>query len=548
METKKDKKDQAGIRRRDFLKGSAVGITAIGGGSMLAACDLKDSEPTIGSVSEPLHSKKKGNRRADVVILGYGGSGMVAAIEAAKSGASVLALEKSPFSGGCTKISDTFITAPKSVEGMVQYLKATIGQNNVSDAIIQAISEETYQNTEWLHSMGIDFEPNEAYEAEFPAAPGQPDMIAGKPSGSNSPNPPTPGAHGAILCDALAEQAEARGVRVLYNTTAKELIQHSKTKEIIGVIAEQDGKEIIVKAKKAVILCTGGFDFNEEMIRNYLRPYPLKFAGWRYNTGDGIPMSTMVGAKLWHMNGVCGYYCPWFEEGKSGYIFFGASNPSWMYCDKNGKRFANESRMMEHNFWKNMIELDETGLGYARNPGWVVFDETARQAGPLATSFTAWLPEEMGAAPEFSEDNSVELAKGWIIKGDTVEELESKTGMSAESLQAEIDHINQAVANGTPDKFGRTTEGHFGAMGSWDNGPYYAMPVYAGGISTMGGPERNEKGQIIGCDGKPIPRLYGAGTLGSIYGDHYGPFGGNVGISVLAGGRIAGRHAAAEKS
>jgi succinate dehydrogenase/fumarate reductase flavoprotein subunit len=302
-----------------------------------------------------------------------------------------------------------------------------------------------------------------------------------------------------------------------------------------------------VKAKKAVILCTGPFDFNDEMVRNYLRPYPMKFAGWKFNTGDGIPMAANVGARLWHMNGFCGYFCAWFEEGKAGYLVMGPRNPSWMFCDKYGKRFADESRLMEHNFWKHMTEIDETGLGFSRNPGWIVFDETARKSGPVASSYSSWLPEGLGGAPAFSRDNSKEIENGWIIKGDTLKELAEKTGMNSDNLKTEIDHINQAVAKAVPDKFGRTTQGVLGPMGSWDNGPYYAMKVYVGGISTMGGPERNEKGQVVGWDGKPIARLYEAGALGSIWGDHYGPFGGNVGVSVVAGGRIAGRNAAAEK-
>ena len=541
----KAEKEKQGLNRRDFLKGMAAGASGMAAGGLLPAyASASSSEKTKSSASLIPRSWDK---EADVVILGYGGSGIVAAIAAADGGAGVLALEKSPISGGCTKISDCNITAPKKVESMVAYLKDTIAQTGVSDAVIKAVSEETYKNPEWLASMGIKFRVGDRVMSEFPAASGQPDMTTGNPSGSNAKNAATKGAHGGILCDALVEQAESRGVKVLYDTPAKELIQDPETREIIGVRAEQDGKEIVVKAKKAVILCTGPFDFNDEMVRNYLRPYPMKFAGWKFNTGDGIPMAAKVGARLWHMNGVCGYYCPWFEEGKAGYLIFGARKPSWMYCDKYGKRFTDESKLMEHNFWKHMVEIDETGLGFSRNPGWIVFDETARKAGPLAVSYTSWLSDELGGAPEFSNDNSSEIAKGWIIKGDTLKDLAEKTGMNADNLKSEIDQINQAVANGTSDKFGRTAKGFMGVIGAWDNGPYYAMRLYTGAISTMGGPERNEKGQVVGYDGKPIPRLYEAGVLGSIWGDHYGPAGANVGISVLAGGRIAGRNAATEK-
>jgi succinate dehydrogenase/fumarate reductase flavoprotein subunit len=529
------------ISRRGFIKGMAAGVASAAAGSMVQTDPAEATAKTIPG---------SWDMAADVVVLGYGGSGIVAAIEAADGGASVLALEKSPISGGCTKISDCNISSPDSVEGMVQYLIATIGQNNVSDAVIRAVSEETCRNPEWLASMGIGFETGKFTMSEFPDAPGHEHMITGRPIGSASPGTSGKSAHGGIMCDALAAQAEARGDKVLYNTPVTELVQHPETREIIGVRAETGGKEIIVKARRAVILCTGPFDFNDEMVRNYLRPYPMKFAGWKFNTGDGIPMATKVGARLWHMNGICGYYCPWFEEGKSGYLTFGSFVPSWMYCDKYGRRFVNESRLMEHNFWKHFTEVDDTGLGFSRNPGWIVFDETARKAGPLAQSYTAWLPEELGGAPAFSWDNSEEIAKGWILKGETFEELAAKTAMDADNLKAEVDEINKAVAEGVPVRFGRSKEGFMGilgAIGTWDNGPYYAMRLYVGGISTMGGPERNEKGQVVDWDGNPIPRLYEAGTLGSIWGDHYGPAGANVGISVLAGGRIAGRYAAAEK-
>jgi hypothetical protein len=543
---KKEEQQNPHPSRRDFLKGMAAGASGMMAVSISTGNALAGSTGTAGAPS--LMIPGSWDKEADVVVLGYGGSGIVAALSASEAGAGVLVLEKSPVSGGCTRISDCNINAAKSVESMVAYLNDTIAQNGVSDAVIRAVSEATYTNPQWLESMGLKFSSmGNMSMAEFPTASGHHDILNGRASAASGENMRMEGGHGSLMCDTLAKQAEARGAKVMYNAPARELIQNKETGEIIGVRTVKDGKEIAVKAKRAVILCTGPFDFNDEMIRNYLRPYPMKFAGWVFNTGDGIPMASRVGARLWHMNGICGYYCAWFEEGKAGYLIMGARNPSWMYCDKYGKRFADESKLMEHNFWKHMTEIDETGLGFSRNPGWIVFDETARKSGPLANSYSSWLPEGLGGAPNFSNDNSEEITKGWIIKGDTLKELGEKTGMKADNLRAEIDHINQAVASSVPDKFGRTTKGVLGPMGSWDNGPYYAMRLYAGGISTMGGPERNEKGQVVGWDGKPVLRLYEAGALGSIWGDHYGPFGGNVGVSVLAGGRIAGRNAAAEK-
>lgn len=72
-------------------------------------------------------------------------------------------------------------------------------------------------------------------------------------------------------------------------------------KEIKKDLSRRD----FIKARKGVVLCSGGFEFNEEMKKNYLRPTTIKFTGWIYNTGDGIKMAQAVGADLWHMNMIC---------------------------------------------------------------------------------------------------------------------------------------------------------------------------------------------------------------------------------------------------
>ena len=260
-----EEKAKRNLNRRDFLKGVAAGASGMAAGGILPGYASAAAKATPGASASLI--PETWDREADVVILGYGGSGIVAAIAAADGGVGVLVLEKSPISGGCTKISDCNITAPKNVESMVSYLKDTIAQHDVSDAVIRAVSEETCRNPQWLESMGIKFAVGNNVMTEFPTASGHQDMTTGRPSGSNAKKAATKGAHGGILCDTLVEQAEARGVEVLYNTPAKELVQNPETREILGIRAEQDGKEITVKARKAVILCTGPFDFNEEMVR-----------------------------------------------------------------------------------------------------------------------------------------------------------------------------------------------------------------------------------------------------------------------------------------
>jgi succinate dehydrogenase/fumarate reductase flavoprotein subunit len=496
---------------------------------------MKTGSDTNASLPQKWHYE------ADVVVLGYGGSGIIAALTAYDAGASVLILEKAPIGGGVTKISDTNFISPSDVEGAFQYWYATIGAVT-SEAVCRATAEEACQNVAWLEKMGIKC-GKPVKHSEFPNMPGHSSMTGYHPSSSSAKNPPTPGAHGGVLFDALDEHRQNRGIEVLYNTPAMELIQDLETKEIRGVLADNQGTPIAVKAKRAVIICTGDFSNNQDMIRNYLRPYPMKFCGWKYSTGDGIVMALKVGAKLWHMNQICGHYCLDIPEYDSGYACFGGNPPSWIFVDKYGRRFANEDDRMSHNYWTYMADMDWDNLGFLRVPFYMVFDESRRAASPIARSFTSWLPIEMGGNVPWSEDNLAEIEKGWIRKGDTVEELAAAIGgyMNPSILKQTIDTWNAGCKAGVDAEFGRSANTSKPLV----TPPYYAVTLMPGQSNTMGGPERNEQCQVMDHNNKPIPRLFEAGDCGGIFGHAYGAGGGNIGVLVMAHGRIAGRNAAA---
>ncbi len=91
-------------------------------------------------------------------------------------------------------------------------------------------------------------------------------------------------------------------------------MQDPITKEKLGVLAENQGKTIAIKAKKAVVLCCGGFEYNERLKLEFLRAAPVHFYGWKWNTGDAIPMAEKVGAGIWHMNVMSGRYAGWFPN------------------------------------------------------------------------------------------------------------------------------------------------------------------------------------------------------------------------------------------
>lgn len=154
------------------------------------------------------------------------------------------------------------------------------------------------------------------------------------------------------------------------------------------------------------------------------------------------------------------------------------------------------------------------------------------------------LPAALGGVEGWSKDNSEEIKKGWIKKGETLEELAKAVGspMDAATLKATVEAYN-AYCDAKEDKqFGRNAR----MMAPVKTPPFYAVPLYPGLVTTLGGPAINEKWQVVDPDGNPIPRLYTAGTNGSPVTRVYSVTGANVG-TCMASGRITGRNAAAEK-
>ncbi len=165
-------------------------------------------------------------------------------------------------------------------------------------------------------------------------------------------------------------------------------------------------------------------------------------------------------------------------------------------------------------------------------PSYLIFDEATRRAGPIATN-------EAGAnrGLTWSESNLDEVGKGWIKCGASVADLARELSMPPDRLEETVRRYNRAAAEGG-DKFGRTPA----EMVPLQEPPFYGIPVWPALFNTQGGPRRGPGGEVIGTDGTPVPGLFSAGELGSIWAALY-PGAGNVTEAVVFG-RIAGRSAA----
>src|SRR5262249_54877339 len=173
-------------------------------------------------------------------------------------------------------------------------------------------------------------------------------------------------------------------------------------------------------------------------------------------------------------------------------------------------------------------------------PMFMIFDHRLFSAGPLYDKHPSHGWTQIIERYEWSDDNRAELAKGWIKTGDSIAALAAKLGLDPAPLEGSVSRWNGYCEAGYDAEFGRTL-----MLAPIVKKPFYAVELSPSMLNTQGGPRRNERGQIVRPDSTPIPRLYSAGELGSIYSYLYQGTG-NIG-ECLAFGRISGRNAAAEQ-
>ena len=370
-------------------------------------------------------------------------------------------------------------------------------------------------------------------------------------------------ANGEAFWWALAEDG-VKSLRpeidVLYETPASEFIMRDG--EVIGVVAKQGDKDVRIAAKRGVVLACGGYEYNLPMRRAFLEGPGVKgwcFYGTQSNTGDGIAMAMKIGCGLAKVGKAASrieiaipYGEHWESDGlKQGVASAITSAPNSMVVDNYGNRYDDEyiitdsTRPYRYQFYKEAVHYDLLTMCYPRIPSWLIFDET-RRAGSCAVSKSSSV-YAFGLVP-WGDDNQEAIDNGWILKADTLEELaeliiadpENREMMTPEQLVATVEQFNSYCDAGEDADFGRDPS----TMGPVVTPPFYALKLYPGGPNTKGGIDANAKRQALDWEGNPIPRLYTAGEISSVFKFTY-QAGGNLTECIVCG-REAGRNVAAE--
>ncbi|MFC1870121.1 FAD-binding protein [Chloroflexota bacterium] len=479
---------------------------------------------------------------ADVVVVGFGAAGAVAAMTAHDSGAEVLILEKQLARNHITtsSMSGGIFICPSDVPSAIEYMehisRADEGLYWTDREVISTWAKYSSQNKEWVVSRGGNVKLlRSGGEHKLP--------------GSESIDIYLFAGMGRGLMKFINRQVETRNIQVMYNTAADKLLTNAWG-EVVGVSVLSKGKHSNIKAARAVIMAPGGFEFDETMKLNYLKVHPCYFAGTSANTGDGIRMVQEVGAALWHMNCCSAAWVLKYPEmpialgpnfrGSKNYAQWGrdtsAGNPcGYIIVDRYGKRFTSEE-YKRHALYYELALYDSQKQEYPRIPSYWLFDRKRIEAGPLPSM---WYGPMQHRLYQWSRDNREEIEKGYIVQADTIEKLAQKLQMEPSVLKRTWQDFNLYCERKEDSDFHRPPQ-HLVPL---IEPPFFAVKLWPGSANTQGGPRRNHRAQVLNTDNKPIPKLYAAGEFGSIYGMLYPAGGGNI-AECIAFGRIAGENAA----
>lgn len=491
----------------------------------------------------------------DVIVVGYGFAGAVAAIEASDAGASVLLLEKMKDPGGISICAGGGLRVAQSFEDAFAYLRETSAGTTpddilevmargmtalpqyferlarVSDAkLVTKDRESNYPLTGYRTFQFLEIESVPGFDAQREYSHAQ--------ALRNGPN----------VFKVLQDNVNRRPIDVRLATAAERLTRNARN-EVTGVIASGNAGRRDVLARRAVILACGGFEADHRMQMQYWQFKPVLSAVSRGNTGDGIRMAMEAGADLWHM---------WHFHGSYGFRHPDPTYPigirmkrlpdwtpgskppdvkmSWILLSKRGRRFIEYEPYVQDTGHRPLDVFDPVTQSFPYVPAYALVDENGRKMYPLGKMV---YNDRDAKHYDWSNDNLREVELGILKRADSVSDLATLMKVDAHVLAATLERWNRQCEAGCDDDFGRPP----GTMMPVRTPPFYFGEVWPVVSNTQGGPVHDTRQRVLNPFGEPIPRLYEAGELGSIWGHLY-LSGGNLSECFITGA-IAGREAAA---
>ena len=534
----------------------------------------------------------------DVVVLGTGAAGLTAAIAAYEGGATVAVFEKADQVGGTTAWSGGQVWIPNnphmpdvgvadSRERAIEYIMS-LSRDMLEQRLVEAYVDAGPEMVEVLEAKT---------PVQFYAVPGMPDyhpeFPGGSPGGGRTlecpiypfdelgqwadrvtpspyfadpritmsetplgkavPQPPSAAelqrrsvrnerGCGQALTGRLLRACLDRKIQPRTSCAGRELLIDDGA--VVGVLVDTPDGHIEVRATKGVVLASGGFEWNEDLRRAFLRGPMTHPVTMRTSTGDGLLMAMKAGAMLSNMREA--WWIPVgevpVESNPMGRVLVNGQRtlPHSIMVNKRGRRFTNEAA--NYNAFGAAFHVEDVSrFEYANLPCWLVFDQNYVDTYGFRVSAS-------GSPRDLPE---------WVPRGDTPAALAEALGIDGDELQRTIERWNGLCVQGHDPDFGRGDSAfdcwwgdphrkgrRDATLGLLNRGPYYAFQIHSGTLGTKGGPRVDPDARVLDLAGEPIPGLYAAGNvMGSPFGMTYGGPGGTLGPAMVFG-YLAGRHAA----
>lgn len=469
--------------------------------SVLVLGCAKTEEPIEEEKEDVVGEVETDNLSTDVVVIGAGGGGLAAALEAKSAGSDVIVVEKMTIVGGNTlratgglNAAGTSVQKELGIEDTpeVHYEDTMKGGDEKNDPeLVKTLTDNAADTVEWLIGIGADL-------TDVGRLGGASNDRAHRPTGGSAVGP--------HLVEVLKSNAEKEGIDIMLDTTATEILYEDG--KVNGIKAtDKEGNEFTIDAK-AVVLATGGFGANSDMVVEYKSD--LKGFGTTNHlgaTGDGITMAMAIGADTTQMDEIQTH--PTVVPDNGYMITEAVRGNGALLINREGKRFTDEIGRRD--------VVSEAILDQEGQSAFLVFDDTIR--------------ESLAAIDGY-------IKKGFTTEGETVEELAEALGIDPVALNETIEAYNGFVDAGTDGDFQRADMPR-----KLERAKYYAIEIAPAVHHTMGGLKINTEAEVLDTAGTIMGGLYGAGEVtGGVHGGNR--LGGNALADIITYGRIAGKNAA----
>lgn len=505
---------------------------------VISGCQSKPQEPEKPSIEADQ------TKEAEIIIIGAGGAGLSAAIEAVNNGAkNVVLVEKTSKTGGSLNYTsgsmsgaETIIQEIDGVEDSIEYDAQDImknGGNLGNQELIDAFAKEDADTINWLWDNGLSdntfsvdratnqmsvFAPEHALYSQRRTYKVQPENKEVYKSAAHE-----------ILDTVLKAMPE---IIVDYETNATQLLQNEKGQVLQVLATDKDGKTVLYKAEKGIIMATGGYSGNHELMGAFTKYGSSYLAGGSSAAdGYGIYMMQEIGANV---DPEKMGWVPTFPMGLAVNDTTGIIAPTYMWkagaisINKDGNRFVNET--------EETVEIREMAL--EEQPEAIMYDvftDNVILSTVEKNSSVFWSMYYSEGKPYHDR----------VVKANSIEELAELIGVNAENLKTTIDKYNANVESQTTDEFGRQfTEDSLNtynvAVNKIEGDVYSAIPQKALCVMTMGGVDVNTNNQVLDTKGNAIPGLFATGeVVGGVWGKFVSSGTGVMGPIVF--GRLAAR-------